>query len=130
MREIKFNYIWERPSRYYGPYSPTDIKFKHTYMTLDELESGACEPPDTRYVKEVARRECTGRKDKEGTDIYEGDILKSLNGLYEIWWDSGHACFVQFSITIKERMLSYPGEWETRKVIGNIYENPELVEGK
>ena len=39
MREIKFDYIWKRPDRYYGPYSPSDTKFKHTVCSLKVIEN-------------------------------------------------------------------------------------------
>lgn len=76
----------------------------------------------------------TGLLDKNGKEIFEGDILQShyysCPAKYVIeWWDNGAAWFpgrlneeipTTYGTTFKENI----GRDE---IIGNIYENPELL---
>lgn len=71
-------------------------------------------------------RAFTGLKDKNGKEIYEGDILKTEHGATGIvYWLDG----VGYKFDCNEPMWKHPihemgGE---REVIGNIYENPDLL---
>lgn len=72
----------------------------------------------------------TGLKDKNGKEIYEEDILTTDNnriGLV-IWFPNHFG--VGFSIMEYDGIVDYDNQWEEFKVIGNIYENPELLEKK
>lgn len=66
--------------------------------------------------------QCTGKKDKTGRDIYEGDIVRLglVNGI--VGWDDDFACF-----SIREQYNHEFDETELLEVIGNIYANPGLV---
>ena len=77
----------------------------------------------------------TGLHDKNGKEIFEGDILgiETDEGVLNvnIFWDSKHALFMFESKKYNEEELlaelvednTYPFE-----IAGNIYENPELLE--
>lgn len=73
--------------------------------------------------------EFTGLKDKNGKKIYEGDILKYSMPNYP---EKGLAeyieevSFVDGVFTLDGYAPVYTGN-ETGEVIGNIYENPELL---
>lgn len=79
----------------------------------------------------------TGLRDKNGKEIFEGDILNiktdEENVRVEVSWDSKHALFVFESKKYNEKEAlgelfednSYPF-----KIIGNIHTNPELLEVK
>lgn len=89
--------------------------------------------------KEYVVQQWTGLTDKNGVDIYEGDIIinhisydESLGGQYE------NSVGVVKWISQKDKMdysgwCAYPadlpwGEENNTEVIGNIYENSELLE--
>lgn len=83
----------------------------------------------------------TGRKDKGGKEIYEGDIVKAI--AEPDYPDSSITSDVIFGDTLQfqirnkseydtefEYLSGLPltwGGWESLEVIGNIYENPELI---
>lgn len=92
--------------------------------------------PDLVLIKPVIM-EWTGLKDVDWVDIYEGDVIRSYNSEgYEvkhlIVWDDSLCRFAVKSLP--EKVYITPSvlskEWVLKfekKVIGNIYENPELV---
>ena len=71
----------------------------------------------------------TGLLDKNGKEIYQGDIMEipfdEKGKVFEVvwakdgWWANGYS---HFDWDLKDTV-----EWEKGKVIGNIYENPELL---
>ena len=71
----------------------------------------------------------TSLLDKKGKDIYEGDIVNydtagfsgGLNGVVE-WKDSGF--YIARHIPLSQIIEKFKGDCE---VIGNIYENPDLL---
>nr|DAS48678.1 MAG TPA: YopX protein [Caudoviricetes sp.] len=85
--------------------------------------------------EDIILMQSTGLKDKNGKEIFEGDILaiETDEGILNvnIFWDSKHALFMFESKKYNEEDLlaelvednTYPFE-----IAGNIYENPELLE--
>ncbi|MNP82512.1 YopX protein [compost metagenome] len=71
----------------------------------------------------------TGLKDKNGKEIYEGDILS--NGQHIDWIVDYHmASFVvkHVGAITEDSWVLNRGMAESREVIGNIYERPDLLE--
>jgi len=74
----------------------------------------------------------TGLKDKNGIEIYEGDII-SWHKFYKKRQPFG-ICIVKYAGNYYclggWYENDYPDTYKYCEVIGNIYENPELLEGK
>jgi len=126
MREIKFEIIWE------------DLQEKRhkQIVTLDNLLLGAWELPSNRLTT-IARRQYTGLQDKNEKDIYEGDILTDGSRKWEVKWRNAPVGFGLFMFEKpKKKFDGRLGRFTTSlmdyqcdklEVIGNIYENPELL---
>ena len=78
----------------------------------------------------------TGLTDKNGVKIFEGDIVRDCDEENEVfvvkyYAHSGYAAFdVEPEINCDCNGLSYLVELGSAEVIGNIFDNPELMEGE
>ena len=85
--------------------------------------------PDYIFVEHLVIMQSTGLKDKNGKEIFEGDILGTqdglLNGVVEYRTDLGMLTNSLIRYNNFERLCNVASD---REIIGNIYENPELLE--
>ena len=121
MREIKFR-VWCPTSKHFStqPWLSCDglmLKWEHTgdIQTLTDIRF------DNYVIQQY-----TGLKDKNGKEIYEGDIL-SYKGMHRVGNGVSIVSFDDGSFMIDEDFADK--NWAVEhEVIGNIFENPELLE--
>ena len=120
MKEIKFRArhsitgIW-----HYGCVNPIDLTEHHLGVFFQELEAGVF---DARTAGQY-----TGLLDKQGKEIYEGDIVKCrCAGTFVVEWSDHYGRVMAVDKAF--------GHWATKletnsivEVIGTIHENPELL---
>jgi len=125
MREIKFRQIVKRGKSFSVHY--WGFIGEHFISPLYSVE-----PPD------VKSDQYTGLKDKNGKEIYEGAIINWFEDIGKIVWHKKGYWSVKWNkknTAYNNRMAVFCGDvlgntddvFSKFEVIGNIYENPELL---
>ena len=150
MKEIKFRVFGTNDKHPHGKmYYPGDLPvvinlFGNPIHAPSGIDIDKC-----CYMRvgwnDVVLMQYTGMKDKHGKEIYEGDIIKVpyyesplsygpsfqvSEEVGEVFWDGE---YLQYNV--KWDWEDFPGalcenDKEDIEVIGNIYENPKLLEGE
>ena len=134
MREIKFR-AWDKENKVWvnskNQQSTTELNYDNNYL---------------QHWSGYELLQYTGLKDKNGKEIYEGDIVACERSFWKenkkicvVEWKEYDAGFNLFypndpvdsevlADRKKEQELSMFQVWEhEREIIGNIYENPDLL---
>ena len=152
MREIKFR-AWDKKLKQF-------IKEAHGFHVIGEVtafdmiqgyccENKAGANSSLERIGDIEIQQFTGLRDKNGTEIYEGDILESVSEIVHLADNrpTGKIAVKRFFMGFQEEYSRFQlqrisdGRFELLphsqflfshyySVIGNIYENPELLEVK
>ena len=124
MREIKFSYMYQHEET--GEWM--DLKY-----TLEEMDkrSRRVRRFAPRYTL-IARRQYTGLKDSQGVEIYEGDIVLVAGlGVVEVKITPDYGVIYENPELFCDNSYSDSAmEGDFPEILGNIYENPELLNGR
>ena len=133
MRTIKFRGKCAKGSRYAGEWVYGSCvqceKSDDVLITVAFNDRCSC----TYHVDPDTVGQFTGLYDKNGYDIFEGDIIQSESGefVYQVVFNETR--FASFGLRRKKDMfLHYFGEAieaDECEVIGNVFDNPELLKG-
>lgn len=114
--------------------------FKDTFAITEsgqvvvvEQESVASSP-DYVFVEHLVIMQSTGLVDKNGKEIFDGDILDYKGRKALVRWHGSYASFIYRFVDEPHKRNA---EWKPLylaymkcEIIGNIYENPEFLEDK
>lgn len=146
MNNLKFR-VWNKKLQIFGTVSNIDFEFEEvTFYIDDEEELETCQP-----FEDVEIMQSTGLFDKNGVEIFEGDIVE-FPELYD-FYDFEEGVTVNVASVVKkgsyitlDNFVYEDGITETEldnhectfddldfknfEVIGNIYEDKELIENE
>lgn len=127
MREIKFR-VWNRQSKEYITGNRVRVDGDGLLYIDRIVVKSYFYPPHTRKNPWFIVEQFTGLKDKNGTEIYEGDILIDDTGEPIEYWvvKFSNGGFVGECAGVTEHLF----ELANLEVVGNVHENPELLEEK
>lgn len=123
MREIKFR-AWDKVNKFLT--QVMTLSFRDGKVSTTHYSNGG---GVYLHDDEVVLMQYTGLKDKNGKEIYEGDIIKfdkKSPEIKSVFYKNGSFCILD----VNDVDICYLGDCifkDEYEIIGDIYQNPELL---
>jgi len=128
MRDIRFR-GWDGEQWLYGDLLTVKENDPHTYIRYTDSEGDTL----ARTVDPKSICQYTGFSDRQGKELYEGDIIQTFRGKGTIEWEEGRfwfECTDKWPYSIIAHQVD-SGEYDISadhsKYIGNLFENNRLT---
>lgn len=124
MREIKFR-MWDKNRKYMITWAAAVPRYVSCNGSVISITEGTCvsgHAPDVRSEPDVEIMQFTGLHDKNGTPVYESDIINEGSSIGVVGWCDVYHRWEYKTQTSSAGLYLFNGE-----VIGNIYQHPELI---
>lgn len=107
-----------------------EINFIYEEIRFKDYKTPFTKPIERNVsFKDIELLQYTNRKDKNDVEIYESAIVECEGEICTVVWDDYYSTYALYC---KEFGYDNLGDFESKylEVIGNIYENPELLGGQ
>ena len=126
MREIKFRF-WDKSRKKFTDYGA--IHIDGNLMARSATFGGLYDFADEEMEESIIIQQYTGLKDRNGVEIYEGDVITQDGYTQHVQWSDMGAWWALVNIpNVHSGNHLSALDFDECEVIGNIYKNPELLE--
>lgn len=135
MRTIKFRIYNKKTSKWiHGPNARHDLDGVNLFgetILFGELLNGV----SVQDLNDIVALQFTGLKDKNGREIFEGDIIRfqTEDNPEDLQWELSEVKFESGAFCLSNKYFQYIHEFimsdgtTEMEIVGNIFDNPELL---
>lgn len=136
MREILFRgkrcstKEWIEGYYFIYPLLFSEVLQSHIFIQSYDAETGKGSNMIYSVIPETVGQ-FTGLFDRNSKKIFEGDIIENItdHSMTVVRWYDEHSTFMLYSEMKNKVYFLYDNDFKSIDVIGNVYDNPELLKG-